>query len=195
MNMIMYYTYYTYYYDFAKLFSCMYYIHECQISQGTIITTGHGMCTTNRWNCDGCLPIDIYLLKQTQTLCCKHAATIDNRSYCPRAFTVLTKSGLREAPPTRKPSMSDIVARLSQLPALTEPVCVYCVGGKNKVIQNFSGNKKHQNSYGSANHVNQFTLDSVCDSVLYYNVSKGREGAYMLLHWLPFPLILNLHLH
>ena len=41
-------------------------------------------------------------------------------------LTILMKSGLSEAPPTRKPSISDWAARASQLPAFTEPVCV-CV--------------------------------------------------------------------
>ena len=37
------------------------------------------------------------------------------------ALTILMKSGLREAPPTRKPSTSDWAARVVQLAAFTEP--------------------------------------------------------------------------
>ena len=53
-----------------------------------------------------------------------------------RAFTILTKSGFRDAPPTRKPSTSAWAARVVQFPAFTEPckcvsvcvcVCVCCV--------------------------------------------------------------------
>ena len=59
-----------------------------------------------------------------------------------RAFTILTKSGFRDAPPTRKPSTSAWAARVVQFPAFTEPcvcmcvcvyVCVYIKGLKRNV--------------------------------------------------------------
>ena len=44
-----------------------------------------------------------------------------------RAFTILTKSGFRDAPPTRKPSTSAWAARVVQFPAFTEPCVCMCV--------------------------------------------------------------------
>ena len=38
------------------------------------------------------------------------------------AFTICTKSGFREAPPTRDPSMSGCDPKSLQLAAVTEPV-------------------------------------------------------------------------